>query len=373
MPIGIQDRLMFQLQVNGKEVNLQQNTLDFLHIVESVRIHLPMVTLQIKDVTKFFSQNDFLVDATTMKITLGVENKKFVFNMRLFSHKELTMDGVQTYRLHGYLDVPLFWTSSRVAIIKDTASGALRTICNETGLTFQGPNTNDQQLWIPYNRKYTVFSDYIAQHSYLDQGSCMQMAISTDKVMRLVNVTDFEKFRTKQVFSNAPQQGQSLAADWRLLNSSGFLNNVSGYKDTNVSQAVFRDDSVIKDARVNKNTTKLMMNEDVRSKVGRNRVTHAPIDVGNVNENYERAAYQNARLGNLFSTGLEILTPAVVNAELMDVINCQISRPGVDGVTSLSGRYMVTSKVFYLQNNNFYQKLEVFRHGLNDKTERTQS
>jgi len=373
MPIGIKDRLLFQLTINGKEVNLQQNTLQYLHIVESVRLHLPMMSMVITDATQFFSRNDVLVDGAQIQVTIGIEDKKLVFPMRLFNHKELPQEGAQAYRIHAYLDVPLFWTSSQYTIINNTASGALKEICNKTGLTFVGPETADQQLWIPYNRKYKDFARYITSRSFVEDGSCMQSAVNFNKQFRLVDVSKFEKLPTKQTFNNAPTSGQSQIADWNLLNRSGFLNSVSGYADSNVSQSVLKDDVIIDATKVVKNTAKLMMSEAVRKAVGQNRVIHAPIDVGNVNANYQKGIYQNQRLGNLFNTGLEFITPDYVDADLMEVVNCVVSRPGAQGVTNISGRYMITSKVYYVSHNSFTQKLEVFRHGLNDRTEKTQA
>jgi hypothetical protein len=373
MAIGIKDRLQFQLQVNGKEVDLQQNTLDYFHLVESVRLHLPMMTLQLQDISKFFSRNDYLVDGAPIKITLGVEGKNYIFNMRLFNHREITNQGVQAYRIHAYLDAPKFWTSSLVDTITGTASYVLKKICDDTGLTYTGENTNDQQIWIPHNRKCTEFTKDVANRAYLSDQACLKMGVTTEKVMKLIDISKLKDMEVKQVFSNIPQSGESLIADWRLVNKSGFFNSVSGYQDSHISQSVIKDDVIVKATQVVKNSAKLMMNTAIKSAIGQNRVQFAPIDVGNVNENYERGKYQNIRLGNLFNTGIEFVTPSIVKAELMEAVNVQLSRPGISGITSVSGKYLVTSKVFYMSNLNFVQKVEVYRHGINDKTEKTQA
>lgn len=373
MAIGIKDRLLFQLKINNMEVPLDQNTLDYFHMVESVRLHLPAMSLQIQDSTKFFSKNNLLVDGAPIQVTLGVEDKKLIFPMRYFTHKEMLSNGSPTFRIQAYLDVPKFWTSSTVKTITATASGALQDICNQTGLTYEGESTNDSQLWIPHNRRFTTYSKYIANQAFIDENSCLQLMVNTAKKMRLINVSNFEKMQIRQVFANMPGADQSIISDYRIINKSGFYNNVSGYKDQQVVQSNLADDQVYKDANVRKNTSKLMMSEAVRKAVGQNRVQHAPIDVGNVNANYQRGKYQNQRLANLFNSGLEIVTPKLCNAEVMEVINAQISRPGATGITAVSGKYMITSKVWYLTNNNFYQKLEVFRHGINVRSEQTQT
>jgi hypothetical protein len=53
--------------------------------------------------------------------------------------------------------------------------------------------------------------------------------------------------------------------------------------------------------------------------VVQNKVSFAPIDVGNVHDNYEQARYQNERLGNLFTYGVEFVTPRLVEANILDV------------------------------------------------------
>lgn len=369
MSIGVQDKLSFQLIINDVEVDLEQNTIDYFHAVESVRLHLPMATLKIKDTTKFFSRNDVLVDGVPVQVSIGVSNKKIVYNMRLFSHKEEPDSGAQTYRLSLLLDVPQYWTSSSVKILRTTVSGALREICNTVGLKYVGPDTNDQQIWIPRNRKYQEFANYLAEHAYLDESSCMKLAVTFDKEMLLTNVADFSKLSVKQTLANVPDGKQLPINDWTIMNKSGFFNSVNGYKDTLVSQSILKDDEVTKEAKVIKNSQRIMINKEVRNQVGQNRVMYAPIDVGNTNPYYTKAPYQNQRLGNLFSTGLEIVTTQSVNAKLMEVVNCQIARPDITGVSSISGNYMVISKIMYITNMNLFQKIEVARQGVNDNTD----
>jgi hypothetical protein len=373
MAIGVKDRILFQITIGGKEINFDQNKLDFFHLVESVRLSVPAMTIQIQDITRFFSKNDLLVDGAPIQVTLGVDSKKLIFPMRYFTHKESLSSGSPTFRIYAYLDVPVYWTGSLSSTFTGTASGVLRSLCADCDLTYDGVDTNDSQLWIPHNRKYKEFAKYIAGRAFVDESSCNQMYVGTNKKMVMRNVSNFEKQPTIQTFANMPGTGQATISDHRVVNKSGFFNSISGYKDQQVNQSNLKEDETIKDTKVSKNTSKLMMSEEIRNKVTQNRVMHGPIDVGNVNENYERGRYQNARLGNLFNSGLELVTPSLCNAELLDVVGAQVSRPGADNIANISGRYMLTSKVFYMSNNNFVQKLEMFRHGLNDKRESTQA
>jgi hypothetical protein len=372
MAYSIKDRLDFQLQIGGKSVELENNMVDFFHVVESTRLYVPMMTLRIKDINKFFTRNDVLVDGDTVVASLGLERTKLVFPFRLFSHKAIMANGVTSYEIHAYLDVPRYWTESTNEIVNDTASSLLTSMCGSCGMTYDGVKTNDQQIWIPRNRRRVEFARYVTNRAYIDDQSCIQMGVGFDKTMRVRNVTDFNTLEIAQSFSNVGAQGQDVITDFNLINKSGFMNATTGYKDKQVRQSYLDVDGFTKDLQVKKNTRKLMLSAAIATGIGQNRVTFAPIDCGNVSQSYERAKYQNDRLSNLFSFGVEFVTPRLVTANLLDIINCDLSNPGAPSVTAMSGKYMVTSKIWYMENMNFYQKVEAFRQGLNSNKDSTQ-
>jgi hypothetical protein len=372
MTISIKDRLFFQVIIGGKEVRFQESMLDYFHMVESVRTNVPMCSMRVKDTTRFFARNSILVDGATVQISIGVEGKKIVLPFRLFSHREVVDSGYSVFHLYCYLDVPRYWTESTVEVINGTASRVLQTLCTQSGMTFSGASTNDAQIWIPRNSKRAEFARRVVHRAWINDASCMQNCVTVDKEMRLVNLSEFNDMPVTQGFSNTESSSTSIITDFEVLNRSGFYNSMSGYKDAQVSQSTLKDDVIVTDLAVRKNSQRMMMNSQLRDGVAQNRVSYSPVDVGNVNENYERARYQNMRLGNLFSYGVEFVTPRLVRARPLDVITADMSRPGVQGVTPMSGKYIVTSKVLYIENMNFFQKIEAFRHGLNDARERTQ-
>lgn len=372
MAYSIKDRLDFQLQIGGRPIELENNMVDFFHVVESVRLYVPMMTIRIKDINKFFTRNDVLVDGDSVVASIGLQRTKLVFPFRLFSHKAIMANGVTSYEIHAYLDVPRYWTESTNEIVNDTASSLLNTMCGSCGMTFDGAKTNDQQIWIPRNRRRVEFARYVVNRAYIDDQSCLQMGVGYDKVMRMRNVSDFNTFQVKQSFSNIGSQDQDVITDFNVINKAGFMNATTGYKDKQVRQSFLEPDEFTKDLQVKKNTRKLSMSAAISKGISQNRVTFSPIDCGNVSQSYERAKYQNDRLANLFAFGVEFVTPRLVSANLLDVINCDLSNPGAPSVTAMSGKYMMTSRVWYMENMNFYQKVEAFRQGLNTNKEQTQ-
>lgn len=368
MALAIKDRLLFQLHIEDQEVKLDQNVLDFFHVVESVRLHVPMMTMRIKDINKFFTKNNVLVDGARIRVTIGIEDQKMVLPFRLFSHKESTQSGYSAQMMSCYFDAPRYWTESTVECLNATASGTLSQIADKCLLTYDGPKTNDQQLWVPVNKKWHWFVRDIVRHSYIDQNSCMQSAVLLNRALRLRNVSDLDSFVVAQEFGNVENETQLPIVDYRTINKSGFFNTLTGYKDTRVVQSLYEASTAVQTLDVRKNSAQLMMHSRIQSGIGQNRVTFSPISVGNTHDNYETAAYQNLRLGNLFGYGIEMVTPRVVEANVLDVVSCMLSKPGVNGATQISGKYLVTSKVIYIENFNFYQKLELARHGLNSVT-----
>jgi len=161
--------------------------------------------------------------------------------------------------------------------------------------------------------------------------------------------------------------------DYAIVNRAGFMNVTTGYQETRVVQSVIEeDDAKHSSLTFKKNSAKLMMSADVKSQVDRNKFSFAPVDVGNTHANYEKAAYQNRRMGNLFALGLDMMTPEFSSADLLDVVNIEMELPDVKGSRQYSGKYLVLSKVIYVQGGNYYEKLELARHGLNEPKEDTQ-
>lgn len=372
MSYSIKDRLDFQMSVGGQQVDMEQNMLDFFHVVESVRLYVPMMTIRFKDINKFFTRNELLVDGAPIVVSVAVEQKKTIYPFRLFSHKSILSGGVTTYTLHAYLDVPRYWTESIDTPLMDTASGVLATLCSQSGMTYEGVSTNDKQIWIPQNKRRAEFAKYLVQHSYIDDQSCCQMGVLIDKRMRMVNTSVFNTFPVKEAFSNSESQSQQVITDFNMLNRSGFFNALTGYKAQQVVQSVMKDDEILDKLDVKKNSRHLSMSSLLSQSIGQNKVSFSPIDTGNVNDNYEKARYQNDRLSNLFTFGVEFVTPRLVASNLLDVITCDLSSPGAASVTSMSGKYMMTSKIAYIENMNFYQKVEAYRQGNNSSRDNSQ-
>jgi hypothetical protein len=369
MSLNIRDRLYLQIMINGVEFPLDKlNTLQYLHIGESVRAYLPTLNLRLVDATKFIAQNNLLVDGAIIKITIGVQGRKKTYEFRRFNHKAIPGgEGGTQYHISAFLNVPLYWMASTPKAINGTASEAIKKIANDCGLNFYGVTTSESQLWMPYNTRYCEFARQVAERAWVDTESCVQLGVTADKTVRLINVSDFANRKALEVFSNKGNYASSFpVTDEQLLSKSGFFNSVGGYQDTTIQQSLIATtDQTVSQVNVKRNSRVLSMNKALKDSVPQAKVSFAPIDVGNVSTHYENALYQNRRLSNLFTFGVEFNTAHLVDSNLLDIALCELTMPEVSGMQDISGNFLITSKVTYIEGMNFYQKLECYRHGAN--------
>lgn len=369
MSLNIRDRIFLQVLINNIEFPLDKlNTLQYLHISESVRSYLPVLNLKLVDATKFIAQNNLLVDGAIIKITIGADNKKKTYEFRRFNHQAIPSgDGGTQYHISAYLNVPLFWMASTPTALNGTASETIKSIANTCGLSFTGVQTSETQLWMPHNTRYCEFARQVSERAWIDSESCVQMAVSADKTLRLVNVSDFETRKAAESFSNKGNYAGSFpVTDQKLVSKSGLFNSAGGYQDTKIQQSfVSLTDKDLSQVNVKRNSRSLSMNKDLKAAVSQSKVTYAPIDVGNISDNYETALYQNRRLSNLYTFGVDFNTAYMVESNILDIVLCELTMPELSGMQDISGNFLLTSKVTYVEGMNFYQKMECYRQGSN--------
>lgn len=375
MALHIKDRIYLQIVINGVELPLDKlNLLSYLHIVESARIYVPMLSMRLTDATKFLTQNQLLTDGAVITVTLGVSDIRRVYEFRLFGSVDRLGPGGTDYQITGYLNVPKYWIESTAKTLTGTASETIKQIANTCGLSYEGINTTDSQIWLPHNTRYCEFARQVSERAWLDDQSCVQLAVLAKKTLRLINVGDFESRQVTELFSNRGAGGKILpVTDYNILSKSGFFNAASGYQQSKIVQSITSTADVdLSQLNVKRNSRRMSINKDVKDEVQQSKVLYAPIDIGNVSSNYEKALYQNRRLANLFSFGAEFVTSQMIKSEVLDLVGCDFSKPGLSGVQAISGTSLLTSKVTYVEGTNFYQKCEVFRHGINTDKENTQ-
>lgn len=185
--------------------------------------------------------------------------------------------------------------------------------------------------------------------------------------MRMVNVSDLDSRKPKELFSSKGDNIDSYpVTDFDVVARSGFYNASSGYQDTLVVQSLLvSDNQNLSQVSIRRNSQKVSISRDIKGLITQSKVRFAPIDVGNVAPNYDKALYQNRRLSNLFNFGIEFNVPRIIDSNVLDTVSCELTKTGLTGVQEISGVFTIASKALYLRGMDIVQKVEVFRHGMN--------
>jgi hypothetical protein len=368
---GFSDRVGIQIFINGREFPLDRvNSFETLHISCSARLFIPMMNLRIRDAARWLSKTQDLVDGVPIIITYENQGVRRTHRFRLHNFTDVQDSTGISYSIDGYLDNPLWWLASDVQIIKGTSNEVIARIAEKCKLDYRGTKTTDSQLWAQKNKKYHEFAKTVTRHGYVDNESCMVLAYDLDDKLFYTNVS-VKKEAVAKFFTARFDQNAYTVTDVQNKNRSGIMNNISGYAEGVRNQSLFNlNQSSLKDkVDAVKLSQKLMLHSDLYNLVNQSRVFFRPIDAGNVHSNYDAAAYQNKRIANLYAFNVEVtIAEPTKDVRLLDFVDFEAKTQ--DGqVAAMSGRYIVTSRVIYIQGINYNEKFELTRQGLNTTAE----
>ena len=375
MAYELENGVRVALYFAGREFDFSKgNTLNFLHMSESTRLGVPMIHLSLTDVSGWFSANPVLGDAVIIRVDItkheGTTSNNTVteFAMNYSGGKPSAAGTV--YQIDGYYDCPLYWAGSTSTPIKGTSYEVLSKICDATELTLEASGTNDSQIWYPRNEPFYRFAKRVASHGYISDDSCLSMAVSMDGYLYYTDIATMDEEAYGFGLYDFTNPDVYTVVGYKPFVASGTFNQLGGYSFDFVEQSLTRDTNrVFTSVRFNSNETgALMVNNTVRDALSQSRVSFAPVDMGNTHEEYQRAYYQNARVSNLFTSGLEILTESMTDVPVLSTVN--FTTPTEDnqalaGVSAYAGKYRVTSKTIYIRGGRYVEKFEMVRRTLN--------
>jgi hypothetical protein len=362
----IKDRVELQLFFNGEEFPFNEvNAFDFIHMSCSTKLGVPMIHLRVKDTAQWLAKKQSLVDGAIISVTLDVHNVKNTYRFRLNTHKEQQGPTGPVYEIDGYFDAPEYWLKSVTEPHTGTSNSIISSMASKCRLKYDGTNTSDNQTWWAKNRKVFQFCLDITKHGYANDGSCMQLGLDLDGILRYRNVAQTRPVAASFVVGEYHPKTY-VVTDFAPRNLAGMFNSMTGYAEEVHAPSVFSPDlNPLIDALAKKLTTKMMMNSDVKKTISRSRVIFKPIDCGNVHPQYDKAYYQNMRLSNLYSFGLDAVTPDYTTVRLFDYIDFSANEPSQRGIRAYSGKYIVASRAIYVTGANYYEKFEFVRQGVN--------
>jgi hypothetical protein len=333
-----------------------------------------MLHMRLVDTVEFFANSTYLADGTLITLVIQANESPVsdTYRFRLNSYKKPITATGSGYEFDAYLDVPRYWSGSPTDAVTSTSSGVLQSIAAECDLNFRGQSTNDSQLWLPRNLPYFEWARQISERGYRSDTSCMQMALTLNKELRFLDMTDFPDLRGNFIFPT-PKQGFFLVTDFQPKSASGSSNHQSGYGEVRVQQSSILATTLHKDHNnvgVKKSAVDghILMNSDVKNSFKQSKVRYSPIDIGNVHDHYEQAIYQNRRLSGMFSSKIELVTPERTGLGALDYVGLTLDFDTPAAPKIFNGNYWVSAHAIYIQTNNYYEKFELVSNVLKNNS-----
>lgn len=368
MGYAVNDRVEISLFIDSMEYPLGQGgVLDFLQIGSSTKGLLPTIHFGITDSVHALDQLQ-LQDGIPLRVTIkGYSSSTVTYNFRKFNHKRSFNGSCYVYEVDGYWAAPLYWAGTTLAGITGSSSAVLSSIASTCGLKFNGITTNDTQLWMPRNRSYGMFAKKVASRGYVSDASYMIHCVDMTGTMQYQDVNNLPAPKAA-IILNQMSTTAFTAIDVSAVAASGLNNQITGYWNTRYEQSTTNSTALTTahdTVQFEADSRSPLFNTAVKSDTSRGLMTYAPIDVGNVHSNYERAAYQNMRFANLYNMDVQFLMSTPTNLDLLSTFTFSVTNEQDAQDTGYAGNYAVSARAIYIKGATYAEKLIGSRHGTN--------
>lgn len=365
-PYAIDGVINLGLYFNGVEFPFTVNsTLGIIHISESSKLEIPMCKVQITDGIGWLSSNPgALVEGALVTFVILARNTDSVtLTFRVNHLKTSSNKGPDVIDFDGYLDIPKYWIETNISSYQNyTSSQVLRELSSQVGLTYNGVDTQDSQNWFGNRMRHHQFCSTVASRGYLSDTSCMKRAVTILRELRYKDVSVLDNPKIAATIGSV-RDGKLPIVSFLPKNSGGSANRRTVYSKSTLEYSTVRDSAF----RIHNNVMitpteggEFNVNADVRSQVSQGHLTYAPIDYGNVNDNYQRALYQNRRGTDTFSVGLDIVTPVPtlsLGLSIFDIISVEAPPE----MAEQTGLYVVVTRSIIIAQGSYHEKFELTR------------
>ena len=347
----------------------KESFIGILHMSESSKIEVPMLRLQLTDGIKFFKNNpSLLVESCQVRVSLlAREVATATYTFRVNSLRITPDTSGDVIDIDGYLDFPKFWIQTTNATYPNiTSNELLKKLAQQSGLEYDGDITSDQQTWQGGAKRIHSFCSDIANHGFSSESSCMKLAVGLEGTMRYKDVSklDVADPVSKMLIGDI-RQGYLTVVSHLPKNAGGSANRKSGYRKSAIEYSAMRDNVYRMHTNMSADVNEggeVNMSQDVRAQVTSGSHTCYAIDFGNVHDNYHRSLYQNKRGTALFNVGLDVLVnmPSIEKPNKINVFDT-VSVTAPEGMSELSGSYIVVSHAIAVTNAQYHEKFELTR------------
>ncbi len=375
--LHLEKQHLLRLTVDGQDIPINLTSFIELSICSNIATILPTFKFVYRDYGNFLHTKSTLREGSMVGIVMHSavfsdpeQPNEMVF--RVMSTK-IQLDG-NTLRytavgvldhidyLRGISNLPETGTSSSV-IAKIASSVKLKPIVD---------STSDDMIWRPAKDFIASFIGQVSSHGYAGASSIMSHAVTDQSELLYKDVGALAKSKggrsVKAIsFANA-KSGDIPYLTWEAKSVGGFSNYYYGYGVKIVQELLDGKANLIDSINVPMMGQALNLASDIMSAIGGVRNEYMPADATNQHKKYYEAENQNKRGAALFSNVCTFTTHQATALTLYDLVNFYPSLPTSNEISEmLAGRYIVTAKTRYLQQDTYIEKLEISNQGYGGK------
>lgn len=369
----LNDTYYVEFRVNGNILPFQPGLFEKAVIIQNVAQALPTLTIRFRDPSNTLLRDFALTEGTKIDVTMGTRRDReapISIPFRVLSTSPSSFHGTGTVcTIKAIYDAPKLYSLAK-GVYTGTSAAVIQQIAQEIDLIPIVDQSTDEQNWIPFKQSYKTFLHSIAEHGYGDENSIFSLAIRETGELRYANLDRLLDARPTTLLYYGPQPPISdrtpnrvQIVQQRARDLSGIGNLIENYGARMISENL-KTVEELKSMSLRKFTSFLSMNRSLKDLVGDVMSWPTRMNIGNTNENFDKGRYQNSRGRRTFQTYVDVLSPYVTHAELLEMVTVYISRPQTHEAEDMfSGNYIVTGKARIIQANSYGEKLELVAQG----------
>ena len=384
--LNIQDIAFLSIEIDGEEVPYA--FIQSVELTEGNGALFPAFRIVMGDpYSTYMTGEKALTDGNKFSITIGksmsdknCKPRKY----RLFGKKPINRAENPQMLIVGIVDAPNLVYAKPIEAYKGTSDAVLKQIAAKAGLQYSGPGScngatmNDNQVWRNSGKNRGVFAQDIARRGWMSPKSGMGMSITSAGEMRyrnLVDVINTPLPKIQFVFShNAPKSDEDDSKKFYLVkfandhSSAGVTSGWQNYGSVRTQPCLSGEDKKSDKMEVAVPGKYVAVNQEIADMVGKVRRDVAPVDMGNVHDNYEKAQFQNLKVLALFSQKMSLMVEQVTDVQLYDPVIYKQANADPTEPVSTTDVYIVVGKTICIKAGTFYaERIEIARLSINMK------
>jgi hypothetical protein len=381
--LNIQDKVFVSLKIDGTEVEYA----GLISIIgtEGNGALIPALKISISDPLSLFSSpKSAITEGNEVEISLARSHKDNTVRprkYRVFSVSRGNQAFNPTMDIVCIVNSPKYISKSSIESYKGSSETVLNQLATKCGLTFSGQSSldgrtpNDSQTWLNVCRNRATFAQDVVKHGWIDPHSGMSASVTSYGELRyrdLIALINTPIDKIQYVFMHSAPLSSTdnnrklyFVKEARDRSSAGVMTSWQNYGSTRVQNKLTGDVDAHKELAVKMPGSYLPINSSVSGQIDRSRIEYAPLDCGNVHNNYEVAQYQNTKLNALFTEKMSLLMDSVTEVQLYDVIIYRQEDADLRQPVKNTDIYIVLGKTYAISGGVHYaERIELARMSL---------